>query len=241
MPIPLPPPVRMTQSTSPATVQGKVGMTVDIWLSEALIREIIVDRVPPGQPLREQEIADRYRVSRPSVREALRLMAHAGFVEIQPWRGARVVDMSFLQFLDILSLLADIYARCASLAAARIGDSALAELQRSFDETVLVRTTATREELYRFSFRFGAIVGQQAGSAFIDLMLQQVGRLALWQQRLLVPGTPESEGRSMDVHALLMAALRARQPQLAGEAARTIVEITRQSLLERESEHIKIV
>ena len=51
------------------------NQTTDAWLSEAIIREIIVQRYQPGTPLREQEIADRYKVSRPSAREALRLGA----------------------------------------------------------------------------------------------------------------------------------------------------------------------
>jgi GntR family transcriptional regulator, rspAB operon transcriptional repressor len=222
-----------------STARGANGLTVDMWLSEALIREVIVNRHPPGFALREQDIADRFKVSRPSVREALRLMAHAGFVEIQPWRGARVVAMAFDQFLDILALLEDIYARCATLAATRLPDITIDSLANDLETAALTRTTATREELYRFSFRFGAAIGDGAQSAVANRMLQQVGRIALWQQRLLLPGTIESEGRSLDVHRLLVAALRARHPALAAEAARAIVQITRQSLLAANAEDLQ--
>ena len=232
----------MTMPITPSAPPRKAdGLTVDMWLSEALIRETIVNRHPPGFALREQDIADRFKVSRPSVREALRLMAHAGFVEIQPWRGARIVAMTFDQFLDILALLEDIYARCAALAAGRLADETIVALNDALETAALTRTAASREELYRFSFRFGAVIGDGAQSAVANRMLQQVGRIALWQQRLLLPGTIESEGRSLDVHRLLVAALRARHPALAAEAARAIIRITRDSLTSANSAHIEYI
>ncbi len=215
-----------------AADQGSRGLTIDARLAEVLIREIIVRRYPPGTPLREQEIANRYGVSRPSTREALRVMAYAGFVEILPWRGARVIDMSFDQFLDILGLLEDIYARCAALAAQRMSESVFPEL----DTTMRQLEGALSEEsdktlLYRLSFTFGGLIGEHSGSPVANRLLNQVGRLALWQQRLRLPGTPESERQSLDAHRVLASALKARQLEVAAGAARTIVQITRRRLL----------
>jgi len=215
-----------------AEAAGKRGLTVDARLAELLIRDIIVRRYPPGTPLREQEIADRYGVSRPSTREALRLMAYAGFVDILPWRGARVIDMSFDQFLDILGLLEDIYARCAALAAQRMPDivhpaldDAIRQLEQALDGE------PDKALLYRLSFTFGGLIGDHSGSPIANRLLNQVGRLALWQQRLRLPGTAESEKQSLDAHRLLASAIKARQPEVAAGAARTIVLITRRALL----------
>ena len=176
------------------TRAGTDHRTTDAWLSEAIIREIIVQRHPPGMPLREQEIADRYEVSRPSAREALRLVAQAGFVEILPWRGARVTDIDMDQFLDIFGMLEDIYARCAALAAERMPEAAFAELDRLIPEdAALLPDTAEKGKVYRVSYTIGAFIGQHSGSPILHRMLLHVGRLALWQQRLHRPGTIESE------------------------------------------------
>jgi DNA-binding GntR family transcriptional regulator len=165
-----------------AEAAGKRGLTVDARLAELLIREIIVRRYPPGTPLREQEIADRYGVSRPSTREALRLMAYAGFVDILPWRGARVIDMSFDQFLDILGLLEDIYARCAALAAQRMPESVLADLDEAMRQLEqALDGDPDKALLYRLSFTFGGLIGEHSGSPIANRLLNQVGRLALWQ------------------------------------------------------------
>jgi DNA-binding GntR family transcriptional regulator len=212
--------------------KGKRETTVDARLAELLIREIIVRPYPPGTPLREQEIADRYGVSRPSTREALRLMAYAGFVDILPWRGARVIEMSFDQFLDILGLLEDIYARCAALAAHRMPEAVLPELRSTIQQLEAgLSDKADKALLYRLSFTFGGLIGEHCGSAVANRLLNQVGRLALWQQRLRLPGTPESEKQSLDAHRLLASAIEARQPEVAAGAARTIVLITRRTML----------
>lgn len=212
--------------------QGRRGLTVDAKLAELLIREIIVRRYPPGTPLREQEIADRYGVSRPSTREALRVMAYAGFVEILPWRGARVIDMTFDQFLDILGLLEDIYARCAALAAQRMGEAVFPELDTTMRQLEgALSEAADKTLLYRLSFTVGGLIGEHSGSPIANRLLNQVGRLALWQQRLRLPGTPESERQSLDAHRVLAAAVKGRQPEVASGAARTIVQITRRTLL----------
>lgn len=205
--------------------------TTDAWLSEAIIREIIVQRHQPGTPLREQEIADRYNVSRPSAREALRLAAQAGFVEILPWRGARVTNIGIDEFLDILGLLEDIYARCAALAAERMPEAAFAELDRAIpDNAALLPDTADKGQLYRLSFSVGAFVGQHSGSPIAQRMLLHVGRLVLWQQRLHLPGNVESEVESLFAHRLMAAAIKSRQRDVAAGAARAIVLITRRSL-----------
>jgi DNA-binding GntR family transcriptional regulator len=213
------------------TKNASNGRTTDAWLSEALIREIIVERRRPGMPLREQEIADRYQVSRPSAREALRLAAQAGFVEIQPWRGARVTDINIDQFLDLLGLLEDIYARCAALAAERMPTSAFPVFDKLIPrDAAELPATADRGQLYRLSFTVGEVVGQHCGSPVTQRMLEQVGRLVLWQQRLHLPGTAESDIESLLAHRLMASAIKSRQRDVAAGAARAIVLITRRSI-----------
>jgi DNA-binding GntR family transcriptional regulator len=200
-------------------------------VSEAIIREIIVQRYPPGMPLREQKIADRYRISRPSAREALRLAAQAGFVEIFQWRGARVIDVDIDQFHDIVCILEDIYAHCAALAAERMPDTAFAELDRLVpDDVTELPNTADKGKLYRLAFTIGEFIGQHSGSPIAQRMLLQVGRLVLWQQRLHRLGTVETDIESLFAHRLMAAAIKSRQPDVAAGAARAIVLITRQSL-----------
>lgn len=212
-------------------VRRKSDQTLDARLSETLIREIIDNHYPPGAWLREQEVSARHGVSRASVREALRSVARAGFVEMQPWRGAQVVSVGSEELLDIFSLLEEMYAQCARLSAQRFPDRLIPRLDGMLEAIeAAVTRDADRTELYTLSFGLGQLVGRYSGSVLAYRMLTQVGNLALWQQRLLKPGTSQSEQQSLSAHRILVSAVKDRHPEIAAAAARMIVMITRRSL-----------
>ena len=61
---------------------------------ETLKREILDLRLKPGQMISENEICDRFGVSRTPVRDALRLLQEQGFAETIPYRGTYVTLLS---------------------------------------------------------------------------------------------------------------------------------------------------
>lgn len=218
-------------SSASPRVRRKSDQTLDARLSETLIREIIDNHYPPGAWLREQEVSARHGVSRASVREALRSVARAGFVEMQPWRGAQVVSVGSEELLDIFSLLEEMYAQCARLSAQRFPERLNSRLDGMLEAIeAAVARDAGRAELYALSFGLGQLVGRYSGSVLAYRMLTQVGNLALWQQRLLQPGTSQSEQQSLSAHRILVSAVKDRHPEIAAAAARMIVMITRRSL-----------
>src|SRR5688572_17864341 len=57
----------------------------------AALEELIINRtLRPGDRLLEAELADQLKVSRNPVREALTILAHAGWVDLRPRHGAVV-------------------------------------------------------------------------------------------------------------------------------------------------------
>lgn len=61
---------------------------------ETLKREILDLRLEPGRLISENDICDRFGVSRTPVRDALRLLQEQGFVETVPYRGTYVTLLS---------------------------------------------------------------------------------------------------------------------------------------------------
>lgn len=226
----------MPESKSAASKQTrKSDLPLDARLSNTLVREIIANHYPPGSWLREQEISARHGVSRASVREALRNVAYAGFVDIQPWRGAQVAQISKGDLLDIFSLLEQTYARCAAWAAERFPESAFPRLDELMSQVEgAVAKHSPKYDQDTLSFAIGQLIGRNSGSRLAYRMLVQVGNLALWQQRILLPGSDHTAQQSVCAHRVLVSAIKAREPEIAEAAARMIVMITRRSLAERD-------
>ena len=63
-------------------------------VGETLKQEILDLRLKPGQMISENDVCDRFGVSRTPVREALRLLQEQGFVESVPYRGTYVTLLS---------------------------------------------------------------------------------------------------------------------------------------------------
>ena len=61
---------------------------------ETLKREILDLKLEPGRMVSENEICERFGVSRTPVRDALRLLQEQGFVETVPYRGTYVTLLS---------------------------------------------------------------------------------------------------------------------------------------------------
>ena len=59
-------------------------------VAEVLRREILDGEIPPGARVRQEEVAERLGASRLPVREALRMLAAEGLVNLEANRGARI-------------------------------------------------------------------------------------------------------------------------------------------------------
>jgi len=95
-----------------------------------LREEILACRLRPGQELREQELAARFRVSKSPVRDALARLEREGLVAVLPRQGYRVAPISLGDARDLFRLRAVLEAACVLEAARRASDAELRALGR---------------------------------------------------------------------------------------------------------------
>jgi DNA-binding GntR family transcriptional regulator len=97
-----------------------------------LIREAIIDgRLPPGQRLKEEELARELGISRTPVREALLILQTEGLVDAEPNRGAVVRSHDAGDLEDLYALRALLEGYAARRAAANVTETTSAELWAS--------------------------------------------------------------------------------------------------------------
>lgn len=89
-------------------------------IRNALTDQIASGELAPGAALDEQQLADRFGVSRTPIREALRQLAVTGLVEIRPRRGVVVARMTSERIMEMFETMAEVEAVCARLATYRM-------------------------------------------------------------------------------------------------------------------------
>ena len=95
-----------------------------------VIEEAIVSgELAPGSVLRQEQLSERFGVSRTPVREALRRLAALGLVSFEPNRGVRVRTLTHDDLHEAFLVRAELEALVTEIAAQKMTPEILAELE----------------------------------------------------------------------------------------------------------------
>jgi DNA-binding GntR family transcriptional regulator len=134
-------------------------------LHAAIEQDIATGILPPGARLDEVGLADRYRASRTPVREALRLLAASGMVEIRPRRGAVVAMVGPERLYEMFEVMAELEAMCGRLAARRVTAQGREGLLAAHE--ACRAATGDPDAYYEANESFHRAIYAAAGNAFL--------------------------------------------------------------------------
>ncbi len=123
----------------------------------------------PGDRLREQEIADRFGVSRGPVREALHILEAKSVVRIEPMKGATVVRMNDEETIIAVQISGVLFGLAAQRAAEFATSS---ERQNILREAKRLQTITGAQTAPKFFFRATLAVGSRVTKAARSTTLQ---------------------------------------------------------------------
>ena len=160
-------------------------------VAKAVTSSILSGRWFPGQRLIEGDLARDLKVSRGTVREALKRLAAERVIALTPHRGAYVRVLTREEALELLEVLTALYGLAAELAAARIeqGDNRK-------------RLTAAYERLRDDGPKSDRIIHTIDRGSFYDVFLDVAGNRELIRMN---PAAPTQILR-MQVHPYLTSA-----------------------------------
>lgn len=183
------------------------------------------DRLPP-----ERDLADKFRVSRTSVREALRALESLGLIEIRPGEGTFVREVSVEALIEPLALVMAsqreaihelfearrlLEPAVAALAAGRATPEEIHEMERILEEQA--REVAAGKTGVVQDAAFHAAIGTAAHNRAITRIAHAVMDL-LTQSREESLNTPGRPTRSHQDHRRILAAIAARDEPRARQA-----------------------
>lgn len=200
------------------TIAGKITEMID------------AGKFPPGSRLpAERELAEQFGVSRVAIREAEIALQALGRISIKTGSGAYVLDsqMNHHQVLPDVSAFELTEARAlfeseaAALAAARVTDDTLAELDRLVE--IMSQTSGKDEAGEDADHEFHRTIANASGNAAITHVIE-----TMWKLRDEVESVKavyesvcsEDVGARAHEHADILEALRARDPAAARTAMR---------------------
>lgn len=135
-----------------------------------LADEIVRGVLAPAASLDETELAQRFRVSRTPVREALRQLAASGLVEARPHRGAVVARPALDRLNGMFEAMAELEALCASLAAKRMGAIERRDLEAIHEELRVMSYDGSPDRFHEVNERFHNAIYAGSQNAYIAEM-----------------------------------------------------------------------
>lgn len=176
------------------------------------LRQMLVEnRIPPGAKLNERELCEVLHVSRTPLREAIKMLAAEGLVELVPNRGAVALALGEDDVLHTFEVMAGLEALSGELAARRISDEELAEIQAKHYEMLAAWKRQDLSAYYALNAQIHRAINAAAKNPVLSATYDQVNaRLQALRFRSNQDG--EKWKRAVHEHDRMVEALSARDP-----------------------------
>jgi len=197
------------------------------------LRQMLIEgRIGPGAKLNERELAESLQVSRTPLREAIKMLAAEGLVELLPNRGAVALSLSEQDVLNTFEVMAGLEALSGELAAQRITASELAEIKAMHFEMLAAYTRNDLSGYYRINARIHRAINAAAKNPVLGVTYNQVNaRLQALRFRSNQDGAKWK--RAVKEHEQMIDALTARDPAAMRVVLLTHLQNKRDVVLEQ--------
>ena len=171
----------------------------------------------PRERLVETELAEAYGVSRMMARQALNQLTQESLVNLEPYRGASVAEISLPKLYEKYQVAAMLEGYAAKLATPRLTPEDLAALEANLEEQKQLQVEDV-QKWQTFNRQFHRTVNYRCGNERLIEMIKENSRFtSYWFIVLSAPGRIHA---NIQEHKKILRALRQREQ----DQARDMVE-----------------
>src|SRR5579862_7216817 len=165
---------------------------------------ILTGRLKAGERLVEERLAEELGVSRNPVREAIRVLASEGLVEVAARRGASVAVMSDQEARETIEVRALLEGQNARLAARRHDKELIKRIEAVLKKGTAAVAAGRFDQLFELNQQYhDALAAAGQNRVLGEVLLKLRNRTAM----LFAPMSPSRQSRSWSEHADILRAI----------------------------------
>ena len=172
----------------------------------ALIRS---GELEPRARVNELELAEQFGISRTPLREAIKILATEGLLDLLPNRGARVASISSEEIDEMIEVVAGLEATAADLACRRITDAEIAVIESMHNAMLKAWKRKDNEGYFTLNREIHEAIMQASRNATLQGIYATLsGRIQ--RARYAAHKTPEQWKKAVDEHGEMLCLLKDR-------------------------------
>lgn len=181
------------------------------------LRDLIAEgALMPGTRIPERELCQRFGISRTPLREALKILASEGLVDLQHNRGATVSRLTPQAVDDMFQVMEVFEGLAGELACIRIDETGIAAIEALHKQMRLHHAQQALPDYFRVNQRIHERIVEAAANPVLSNMYRALS-LRIRRARYLANLSQERWDQAMDEHGQIFAALKARDGKQLGK------------------------
>jgi len=198
----------------------------------ARVRAMLLEgEIAPGARIPERELCERLKISRTPLREALKVLAAEGLVQLLPNRGSRAAKLTDKDMRDLFEVCQGLEALGGELACERISEAGISAVAES--HALMIEHYRNRDliQYYRCNRAIHEAIIAAAGNPALSALYESV-TARIRRARYVTPMTPPRWALAIQEHEAILNALRRRDSVALAHILRTHLRHKRDEVLQ---------
>lgn len=191
---------------------------------------ILSGKIQPGERINESKLSNLLGVSRAPIREALRLLASNGILEIRANRGMFVRDLQIKEVEELYDIRAALDVLAGERAAERIDEEHLQVLNKWMQEMAVCVEANDTDAYYRANIAFHAAIVEISGNANLLSIYEGVCKQMSLFRRISL-SLPGQLSLSLQRHKKIVDAVKSKESAKAANVMRNHTLEAKKALL----------
>jgi len=177
--------------------------------------KIITAKLPPGSVINEAQLMKEFSLGRTPIREAIKQLQMENLVMVTPRKGMFVADIAVTDLLQIFEVRVELESFATRLAAYRITEPEIAELQ-ILAERYQMTDLSDKDALIKLDGEFHSLLAKATHNKYLIKEIESYYNLSLriWYIALRYA---KPEEINVNAHIEILQAIQARDPEKAGQ------------------------